>query len=657
MMSDVGPPPDFEFGTKEWDIEHLGLETTPLIRSCLDRSCSRFSFQFVVVFKGIFIDNNFAYSFDAESFTPHGAEVLEMIGRVWQMSRIPSTPGAGGSSASDGAGYSGHALRVPSEKLTFGTPQQSMVAQAKKRKAEVDSGEPYSSRADVGKSKEAAAKRLAAQELLMVLPTDCRANLCPGAASAEAMAVWLVLAIGNMGAVETLRNCRRQLAALTFWLERNYGCGPSFYIPPGVLLHFLATRLIGEGHSLHVPKNIRDGLIFAVRNLKLEIPVWDTVVANFCKVSHKLAQSAVSTSIAMFMRFFHFATHKYRGKFAYPFAVRYVATCLLVWCIVAIRSIDCQRAKILGLGPDGLATKVWMAAGCWDSKKKVAFVWLVPLMIFGNSEWVATLRAGWKTNDFMFCAFDCKRGAALAEMEDNPAIALDRPATPYMVQKWIRELLCMPCHPGEPFSCGNTPMENPLPPLMSADDAALTTRYGNRHLASNVARCADASKWPHEVKKAVSGWGSIKEMPDRYSQEAADTENYKIRVAILDVIQEAVERVGVSSLPAFGGWHLLGTALPSSNKSLTTADVVTEELRVGEEELAGSDVDDVSDDDDDDEELPSAPVRGRLKDVPDGWAAVSGNRKDGGTYIKHYFNASANKKLRSIKEITAFMAS
>jgi hypothetical protein len=644
----------FVFGTREWDVFHLGLETTPLIRACMDPTCSRFSFSFVETFSGRVITNEFSMVFETDSFTPYGDIVLQRVRRACDLaSGLPSTPGLLGVSSSFGSAGSsashslGH-LRVPSNqgKLSFGTRQQSMVAVVKKRKLEVESGANYASPAAVGKAQELAAKQLAAHELVMVLPSECREHLCPGSdlVACDFVTTSLVFAVGKMGAVATLQNCRRQLAALGFWLELNYQRGHAFAMPPGVLLHYLSTLLIGEGDTLHVPAGVKDGLVFAAANLMLDIPVKHPILVAYCRTNHRLAQSAVSTSGAMFLRFYHFATWRVGGKPAYSFAVRYVAICCMVWCIAAIRSIDCQRAKIIGTGPDGVAQRLWLAAACWDSKKKCAFVWLVPLTIFGDSSWVDTLHAGWKKNDFMFCAFDSKRGASLAEMPDDHSIALDKPATPYMVQKWIRELFSMP-------GCSS-------PPLMSKEDAALTTRYGNRHLASNVVRCGDASLWPPEVKRRVSYWGSISEMPDRYAQETADLENYKIRVAILDMIWKAVERTPAEQWPAFGGWHLFSETLPSSGRSLVSAGAgVAEEVELlYGDAVAGSDVEDVSDDDDGDAALLAQPSRGRCKEVPAGWAAVSGNRSSGEAYIKHYLHSSSGKKLRSIKEIEAFLA-
>ena len=49
------------YPSKEWDIENLGLETTPLIRAALDVTCSRFSLKFVRMMVGVFIDNDFAH--------------------------------------------------------------------------------------------------------------------------------------------------------------------------------------------------------------------------------------------------------------------------------------------------------------------------------------------------------------------------------------------------------------------------------------------------------------------------------------------------------------------------------------------------------------------------------------------------------------------
>ena len=79
----------------------------------------------------------------------------------------------------------------------------------------------------------------------MLLPVDCREHLCPGGAgvdtvSCDSMAVFLVMAFTKMGAMAILQNCKRALARLGGWLERNYAVGHGFTRPPGMLLHYLA---------------------------------------------------------------------------------------------------------------------------------------------------------------------------------------------------------------------------------------------------------------------------------------------------------------------------------------------------------------------------------------------------------------------------------
>ena len=182
------------------------------------------------------------------------------------------------------------------------------------------------------------------------------------------------------------------------------------------------------------------------------------------------------------------------------------------------------------------------------------------------------------------------------------------------------------------------------------------------HFASNVVRCGDASQWPPEVKRKVSGWGAIKEMPDRYSQETADLENYKIRIAILDLVWGAVQRTPEGQWPAFGGWHLFAHDIPGSSRSLVEAvehhgrDVDEPDRLLYGEELAGSDLEEFSDDDDGEEDPTVQPARGRPK-LPEGWSAVMGNRSSGAAYIKHYLHATSGKKLRSVREIEDFLKS
>ena len=168
-----------------------------------------------------------------------------------------------------------------------------------------------------------------------------------------------------------------------------------------------------------------------------------------------------------------------------------------------------------------------------------------------------------QTNDYMFCEFDCPRGTPLGSIDDKHK-PLYKPSTPYMVQKRIRELYLMPRVRVDGMSS-----DAPLEPLMDAEAADSTTRYGHRHFASNLVRTADASLWPPEVKRQVSHWGAVSEMPDRYSQETADLENFKIRVALLEMVWAAVQRTPEHQWPVFGGWHLMSVAIPVSSKPLT----------------------------------------------------------------------------------------
>ena len=130
-MTDGGEAPIFRHGSKDWDLFHLGLETTPLIRSALDQTCSRFSFPFVQTMAGVFISNEFALVFEAHCFTPHGDEVVVTVSRAYEvMLKLPSTPSlsmVGGSQGS--AGGSSDQLGS-SSKLLFGTRQQSMITRS-----------------------------------------------------------------------------------------------------------------------------------------------------------------------------------------------------------------------------------------------------------------------------------------------------------------------------------------------------------------------------------------------------------------------------------------------------------------------------------------------------------------------------------------------
>ena len=190
---------------------------------------------------------------------------------------------------------------------------------------------------------------------------------------------------------------------------------------------------------------------------------------------------------------------------------------------------------------------------------------------------------------------------------------------------------------------------------MDAETAASTTRYGHRHFASNLVRTSDASLWPKEVKRQVSHWGSISEMPDRYSQETADLENFKIRVALLDMVWTAVQRTPEHEWPVFGGWHLMSVDIPESSKPLTCVEEHQKDLANLDygSALAGSDVDSDGEDADGEESQPQPRSSGMrvTKEVPDGWRRVTRVPDSGVMYTVGYEEISSGRKARSIDAI------
>ena len=634
---------------REWCIDNLRLATTPLVIAALDMTCSRFSLAFSRIMKGQYISNDFITIFDATTFVPYGDVALENVKAAYAVTQrlglgsgSPSVAGGSSSESSPASLLVAQARSSP--KLLIGLPQQSLLPGTRKRR----SADPEESPVSTGKSASDAAKERAARDLVMILPSFCRAAACPGWDDSQALADALVASVMQMGVAETISNSRRQLSRLSDWLEVNFAREHNFSMPPGVLLHFMTVCLtVGKGSELHVPQQVKAGLVFALK-LGLDIPVQHPVIEAFCRTNHKLAQSAVSTSVRMFLCYVHFATATVRGKWAYPFATRYFATCCMVWCIAAIRSIDCQRAKIIGYGPAG-GPHLWVALACWDSKKKRAFVWLCPMLIFGSDAWFETFKAGMQANDYMFCEFDCPRGTPLGSIEDKHRPIL-RPSTPYMVQKRIRELYLM-----KRVRADGMAPDAPLEPLMDSEAADSTTRYGHRHFASNLVRTSDASRWPKEVKRQVSHWGSVSEMPDRYSQETADLENFKIRVALLDMVWGAVQRTPEHEWPVFGGWHLMSDDIPVSSKPLTGVEEHQKDVANLDHgpALAGSDIDSEGDDADDDAAQPQPRSSGMrpTKEVPEGWKRVTRVPDSGTMYVVGYEEISSGRKARSIDAI------
>ena len=58
-MASSDEPPILDFPSEEWDIEHLGLYTTALIRAAADKFCARFHYEFAELFVGEQITNDF----------------------------------------------------------------------------------------------------------------------------------------------------------------------------------------------------------------------------------------------------------------------------------------------------------------------------------------------------------------------------------------------------------------------------------------------------------------------------------------------------------------------------------------------------------------------------------------------------------------------
>ena len=73
-MASSDEPPVLVFPSKEWDIEHLGIWTTPLIRAAADKYSARFNHDFSLLFVDEQITNEFIGTvIDEVTFVPHGA--------------------------------------------------------------------------------------------------------------------------------------------------------------------------------------------------------------------------------------------------------------------------------------------------------------------------------------------------------------------------------------------------------------------------------------------------------------------------------------------------------------------------------------------------------------------------------------------------------
>ena len=154
--SDEPPVLVLPFPSKEWDIEHLGLHTTALIRAAADKFSARFNHDFSLLFVDEQITNDFISGvIDQFTFTPHGAAVLQQLRASYRvLERMGQYVPVGHNAVllfSDGGKQ---VARSPS--LLLGTRNSSTLGGAKRQKEASPLADSFSSPSFSGKSAESA---------------------------------------------------------------------------------------------------------------------------------------------------------------------------------------------------------------------------------------------------------------------------------------------------------------------------------------------------------------------------------------------------------------------------------------------------------------------------------------------------------------------
>ena len=209
--------------------------------------------------------------------------------------------------------------------------------------------------------------------------------------------------------------------------------------------------------------------------------------------------------------------------------MRGIAAAFLVMCLAALRGIDAQRSSFDGEHATG-SGYAFFSAVAWNSKGKVSMPWACPMRVFDDStDWYEALRFVWREFDFLFPSV--APGTPLA----SAAGFTDRPATPYMVLRYLREIVC-------------------LYGFMSAEEAARLRRHSFRHFVPN---CVRLLKFDLPDSFQSGRWKDHHIMPLRYAGEVKFMAMVDIIVRVIAACAEALQRVEVVvtgvSLSAGGG--------------------------------------------------------------------------------------------------------
>ena len=415
--------------------------------------------------------------------------------------------------------------------------------------------------------------------------------------------------ISGAGGPDYLRGCLNALRRLDEWLRRKYGSRHGYCCKPAIAGWFICENLVADDAEGHAASSLVSGLRFASAVLKFPIEVADCSVKFLCKAPNKMPKQAPSASVRMLHHFFSVACEP-----AYPMKLRGVSAAFMVMMLSALRGVDAQRSKFHYASKDNVDAAIrYFSAVAWDSKRKECMPWACPQFVFGSDAWFEPLMFVWGDRDYMFAS--SVRGASLRDASG----LVDRPATPYMILKYLREILQLPSI------------------SMTEGDAGRVRRHSFRHWIANCTRVLGFS-----LSDSFQGgrWKEQGVMPLRYAQEVKFLVHIRIIRNVLSKCEEALRRVPLDSWPVFGGWELLD---PEASASVPLAVEPEDEF-----ENEGDDRDSDVEDGDDLDVVPEpaevrVPVKPTSTSAPGGDQALpAGWRKEvqilsSGRAIPHFY--------------------
>ena len=418
-------------------------------------------------------------------------------------------------------------------------------------------------------------------------------------------------AVKNSAGKDHLRACRDALRRFDGWLSHNFSVCHGFQAQPAVVAWFLQESRVEDGDDGHAPQSLVAGLRFAADTMCFPFGVSSKSLRALSKAPTKSPKQAPSASLRMVYHFFLVACCA-----NYSMPLRGVSACFMVMSLCALRGIDAQRSRYVGEYGGGGEYRFFRASA-YNSKSRTAMDWACPICAFdGSDAWFEPLRFVWAGRDFMFAAVQF--GVALA----NASAMVDRPATPYLMLRYLREILML------------------ADICMALAEARRLRRHSFRHFLANVIRVC---KFPMGDAFQGGRWKEQGCMPLRYAQEVQMVTAVDLIVRVIRTCEDAMKAYPIGTWPLFGGWE---NFLQQRRGSVMDESVFMAEPAASE---AGSDGD--SSDDELEKEAAvtlkaraAVPSASRYK-LPDGWSKVD-QTLTSGRVIPH-FHGPAGEYSRS----------